>query len=135
MVIHATVEPTLEGSILILRERGLSYHYIVDRDGSAIQCVSPQDVAFHAGQSTGPQGAGVNEYSLGISLVNLNDGVDPFPPEQLSQLESLVTRLKKAFPSLRFIASHASISPGRKSDPAGFPLASFAETVGLSLWL
>jgi N-acetyl-anhydromuramyl-L-alanine amidase AmpD len=68
-------------------------------------------------------------------MVNLNDGKDPFPPVQVEMVQILIARLKKAFPELKFLASHASISPGRKSDPAGFPLAQLAEACGLSLWL
>lgn len=135
LVIHATVESSLTGSIDILRERGNSYHYLIDRDGTTVQCVSPREAAFHAGKSMGPQGEGVNEYSLSISMVNLNDGSDPFTTVQIETAQALVKRLKASFPELRFVTTHAAISPNRKDDPKGFPIQEFAEATGLTLWL
>lgn len=133
-MVHATVEPTLKGALAILRERGFSYHFLIDRDGSATQCVSPVDAAFHAGQSKGPQGAGVNEYSVGISFVNLNDGVDPFTSEQIQSAVFVAKKLKSAFPNLRYVTSHEAISPGRKDDPSGFPMQEFATLAELEVW-
>ena len=135
IVFHSTVENTLAGSISILRERGFSYHYLIDRDGLAIQCVSPVNAAFHAGQSKGPQGEGVNEYSISISFVNENDGKHPLTDQQMEMARFIATRLKLTFKELRYVSSHASISPGRKTDPAGFSIEKFAEAVGLEPWL
>jgi AmpD protein len=134
-VLHATVEPTLKGSVSILRERGFSYHFLIDRDGTSVQCVSPKDVAFHAGPSKGPQGEGVNEYSIGISFVNLNDGKDPFTEAQIAEAQFIVHRLKQNYKELKYITTHAAISPGRKDDPAGFPLEAFAMNCELRLWI
>ncbi len=135
IVFHATVEPTLKSSLSILRERGFSYHYLVDKDGKGIQCVAPTNVAFHAGNSVGPQGEGVNEYSIGISLVNLNNGIDPFTKAQMETAALIITKLKARFPNIRFVTTHAAISPGRKSDPDGFEIKVIAEATGLSVWL
>jgi N-acetyl-anhydromuramyl-L-alanine amidase AmpD len=125
----------MRGSIDILRLRGYSYHYLIDKNGDIIQCVSPAHVAFHAGTSDGPQGSGVNEYSIGVSLVNRNDGTDPFATEQIQAATELLAKLKSKFPNLKFVTTHAAISPGRKNDPTGFPLEQFASEVGLSVWL
>ena len=106
----------------------------MDKDGASVQCVSPVDVAFHAGQSKGPQGPGVNEYSIGISFVNRNDGVDPFPKEQFDRAVYIAKRLKSVFPNLKYLASHAAISAGRKDDPNGVPLKEFGEAIELEVW-
>jgi N-acetyl-anhydromuramyl-L-alanine amidase AmpD len=135
IVLHATVEPTLQGSLNILRERGFSYHYLIDRDGSVSECVAPNRVAYHAGTSSGPQGEGVNEYSIGISFVNENDGAAPFGENQIQGAIRLVIDLQKRFEPLKWLTTHAAISPGRKNDPVGFPLEEFAGAVGLSVWL
>ncbi|MBC8065482.1 MAG: N-acetylmuramoyl-L-alanine amidase [Chlorobia bacterium] len=129
------MESTLTGSISILRERGFSYHYLIDRDGTAIQCVSPVNAAFHAGQSKGPQGEGVNEYSISISFVNKNDGTDPITAQQIDMASFIAKRLKLTFKDLRFVTSHAMISPGRKTDPAGFSIEEFSAAAGLEAWL
>ena len=135
IVLHATVEPTLQGSLDILRERGFSYHFLIDRNGDIAECVDPIRVAYHAGTSKGPQGEGVNEYSIGISFVNENDGSTPFEPAQIAGATRLVTDLRSRFNSLKWLTTHAAISPGRKNDPVGFPLEEFASAVGLSVWL
>lgn len=135
IVCHATVEPTLAGSVTILRERGNSYHYLIDRDGTTVQCVSPVQAAFHAGKSKGPQGEGVNEYSIGISFVNENIREKPIEKVQLDTAKELIKRLKGKFPHLKFITTHAAISPGRKDDPIDFPIQELAEATNLHVWL
>jgi AmpD protein len=135
VVCHATVEPTLAGSISVLRERGNSYHYLIDRDGTTIQCVSPVQAAFHAGKSRGPQGEGVNEYSIGISFVNENVPDKPIAQIQLDTAIELIKKLRLKFTGLKFITTHAAISPGRKDDPINFPVRELAEATDLHVWL
>lgn len=93
------------------------------------------NAAFHAGQSKGPQGDGVNEYSISVSFVNKNDGTDPITDQQIEKANFIANRLKLTFKDLRYVTSHAMISPGRKTDPAGFSVEEFARAVGLEAWL
>ena len=64
---------------------------------------------------------GVNDFSIGIELVNLNDGLDPFPGEQLQAMRGLVKGITSRHP-IRYIVTHYEVAdpPGRKSDPVGF---------------
>ena len=64
---------------------------------------------------------GVNDFSIGIELVNLNDGEDPFPQDQIQALRRLLTAIIARHP-IRHIVTHFECAdpPGRKSDPAGF---------------
>jgi N-acetylmuramoyl-L-alanine amidase len=132
VVLHATAVDSVTETLWVLRDRGLSYHFLIDRDGTVLQLVNPAEVAFHCGESLGPEGPAVNEYSLGISLVNLNDGVDPYPAEQRAALVALIQGL--SLDSLRSLTTHAVIAPTRKTDPFGFDAATVAEEVGLSFW-
>lgn len=134
LVLHATATGTLKDALEILRLRSISYHAIVDHDGSAVQCVPFDRVAFHAGESFGPQGEGVNEYSVGLAMVNWNDGDEPYPPEQVDALVELALAAKKAVPTLKYVTTHAAIAPKRKTDPVGFDVESFAKRVGLEVW-
>jgi N-acetylmuramoyl-L-alanine amidase len=134
ILLHATATPSLQTALDVLRERELSYHFLIDKDGSVLQCVPTDKVAFHAGESVGPDGPGVNEYSIGVSLVNLNDGDEPYTAQQIQATEALVRHLVPAFPTLRFLTTHAIVSPGRKSDPVGYPVAALAQATGLELW-
>jgi len=64
---------------------------------------------------------GVNDFSIGIELVNLNDGVDPFPEAQIQAMRDLVKAIISRHP-IQNIVTHYQCAdpPGRKSDPAGF---------------
>lgn len=100
---------------------GVSAHYTIDRDGSVYQHVDETEKAFHAGVSEMPDGrSGVNDFSIGIELVNLNDGIEPYPDEQMESLMCLVDDICTR-QSISHVVSHAEIArpKGRKSDPRG----------------
>jgi N-acetyl-anhydromuramyl-L-alanine amidase AmpD len=125
IVIHATVEPTLEGTVAHFLRPGskVSAHFTIGKDGSIVQQVSTFDRAWHAGHSRDVEGREkVNIFSIGIELVNLDDGVDPYPELQLEALENIITVLQRRYP-IRYITSHEFIAQpsGRKNDPKGFP--------------
>jgi N-acetyl-anhydromuramyl-L-alanine amidase AmpD len=63
----------------------------------------------------------VNDFSIGIELVNLNDGADPFPEQQLAALRELLKEIIARHP-IRHIVAHyeVAVPEGRKSDPVGF---------------
>ena len=133
VVLHATAGSSLSGALSALKARELSYHYLIEKDGTVTKCVPYQRVAFHAGDSVGPNGPGVNSYSVGISFVNLNDGNDPYTAKQWEAARNLVYDLKGVLP-LEWVTSHARISPGRKTDPRGFNLPMFAREVQLAMF-
>src|SRR5262245_1130259 len=93
IVLHATAGGTAKSSIEHLRGVGLSYHYIIARDGRdsakfeshdgsdpiVFGCVADGDHAFHVG-STIPvpnTGGGINKNSIGISLANIQRTSNP----------------------------------------------------------
>jgi N-acetyl-anhydromuramyl-L-alanine amidase AmpD len=137
VVLHATAGSTFAGALSALKARELSYHYVIEdqreSDGLVRKCVPYGRVAFHAGKSEGPHGANVNSYSVGISFVNLNDGLDGYSLKQYAACLELIQSLKTALP-LKYITTHAFISPGRKTDPREFPIEQMAHDCGLELW-
>lgn len=125
IVIHATVIPTTELTALAFFRKSseVSSHYVIGKDGSIVQTVSTYSRAWHAGKSRDWRGReAVNDFSIGIELVNLNDGKDPFPDAQIQALHSLIEVLERVHP-IRYLTSHEYIAvpPGRKTDPKGFP--------------
>lgn len=125
VVVHATVIPTLEETVAAFCrvKSQVSAHFTIGKDGSIVQNVSTFERAWHAGVSKDKEGrANVNDFSIGIELVNLNDGKDPYPEKQILALRYLIGALKRRFP-LKYITSHEYIAVphGRKTDPAGFP--------------
>jgi N-acetylmuramoyl-L-alanine amidase len=124
IVLHATVLNTLHEVVdkFADPESQVSAHYTIDRDGTVVQHVAEDQRAWHAGQSKMKDGrSGVNDFSIGIELVNLNDGIDPYPDVQIQSMRSLVKAIISRHP-IRHIVTHYECAdpPGRKSDPAGF---------------
>jgi len=124
VVLHATVLDSLDE---VIRHFGnpssrVSAHYTIGRDGTIVSHVAESRRAWHAGQSSLKDGrTGVNDFSIGIELVNRNDGVDPYPDAQIRSLRRLLQMISSRH-DIRHIVAHyeCAVPPGRKSDPAGF---------------
>src|SRR5688572_26694809 len=131
VVLHATVLDTLDEVVARFcePESKVSAHYTIDRDGTIASHVPEDKRAWHAGQSRMKDGRGsVNDFSIGIEMVNLNDGIDPFPEPQINALRLLLISLQARHPIVH-VVTHRDCAepPGRKSDPAGFDLALIAD--------
>jgi N-acetylmuramoyl-L-alanine amidase len=136
VVVHSTVINTLAGTERAFwddKERRVSAHYVVDRDGTTIQMVDERRTAWHAGVSELDGRTGVNDFSVGIELVNLNDGKDPYPEAQYQAVKRIIQDLRSRWkvPDSH-IVSHAAIARpvGRKSDPVGFDFAKLLKLLG-----
>jgi N-acetylmuramoyl-L-alanine amidase len=124
VVLHATVLNTLDDVAAHFGnpDTRVSAHYTIDRDGTVVSHVPEENRAWHAGQSRMQDGrTSVNDFSIGIELVNLNDGEDPFPELQIQAMRNLVRGIAMRHP-IRHIVTHYECAdpPGRKSDPNGF---------------
>jgi N-acetylmuramoyl-L-alanine amidase len=124
VVLHATVLNTLDDVVAHFSnpDTQVSAHYTIDRDGSIVAHVPEDKRAWHAGASKMKDGrTGVNDFSIGIELVNLNDGLDPFPEEQIQAMRNLVRSIMARHPIRHIITHYECAEPfGRKSDPVGF---------------
>lgn len=125
VVVHSTVIETLERTTVAFQrtESQVSAHFTIGRDGSIVQNVSTFDRAWHAGVSTDASGrSNLNHYSIGIELVNLNDGKQEYPDAQIQALCGIIAEMKRRFP-IKQIVSHEFIADpsGRKNDPKNFP--------------
>jgi N-acetylmuramoyl-L-alanine amidase len=127
IVVHATVLNTLDEVVQHFADSAnkVSSHYTIDRDGTVVSHVPEDKRAWHAGASKMNDGrTGVNDFSIGIELINLNDGTDPFPETQIQALRELVGEIVSRHPITHIIAHYECAEPpGRKSDPAGLDLA------------
>ena len=88
----------------------VSSHFLIRRDGELVQFVPLERRAWHAGASAWRGRSRCNDFSVGIEL----EGTDDSPFEE-AQYAALVPLLKKL--SLRQLAAHSDIAPGRKTDP------------------
>jgi N-acetylmuramoyl-L-alanine amidase len=124
VVIHATVLNSIHEVIehFSNSQTQVSSHYTIDRDGTVISHVSEDKRAWHAGLSRMKDGRrNVNDFSIGVELVNRNDGSDPYPERQILAMRHLLKTIIARHP-IRHIVPHYACAepPGRKSDPIGF---------------
>lgn len=89
-------------------------HFLVRRDGELVQFVPVHRRAWHAGTSCWRGRPRCNDFSIGIELEGVDDGV--FRSAQYARLAALLRTLRGVFP-LREIAGHSDIAPVRKTDP------------------
>ena len=127
IVIHSTASSTLEGVVSWFNDPAvqLSSHYTIGKDGRIVQHVRDEDRAWHAGKSEWKGVPGVNDYGLGIELVNLNDGSDPYPEAQHQANALLCAYLcRKHSIKPEDIVGHVDVAvpAGRKSDPRGYDM-------------
>ena len=75
----------------------VSCHYLISRNGRIIQMVKEKNIAWHAGKSKWKQFKNLNNYSIGIELVNKGHqfGYQNFSNQQISSLIKLCKNLKK----------------------------------------
>jgi hypothetical protein len=100
------------------KEYGVAPHYLIDRQGKIYLLVEEKNIAYHAGQSSVPDGRSqVNNFSLGIEMMNTQE--DNYTAQQYAALNSLLAKIKSDY-SIKYTLGHNDISPGRKTDPWNF---------------
>lgn len=147
LVIHFTGGASAKSSIEALRERKLSAHFVIDRDGTIYQCRPCDRTASHAGSSqwTCPNSRAtfhaLNTCSIGIELANAGDNAEV--AAKWSDLPRVKLRHKNGGPlaeweqypkvqlaaceslakvlvdryNLDDVVGHDDIAPNRKNDP------------------
>jgi N-acetylmuramoyl-L-alanine amidase len=147
IVLHwtATVEVKKAINWLCDSRSEASAHFIVDTDGRLHQLVPLNSIAWHAGKSEFAGRQHCNHFSIGIEIVNAGEvyagpgaifkswsgeAIPPFSvvsrgdkwfdryePAQIQAVQYLLLWLKSELPSLKHVAGHSEVSPGRKIDP------------------
>lgn len=130
LVIHYTavdLERTLE--IFADPARKAAAHLVIDRDGAIYECVPCWEGvalrAWHAGRSAWSTGVDrwetLNDWSIGIELVNYNGNVIDFTQAQYETLAHVIGHLARNYPALQAAESllgHEQIAGFRgKADP------------------
>lgn len=143
IVLHHTASSTTTSCVRWFEnpEARASSHYVVGKDGSIIQMVNTFYRAWHAGVSKDHQGReNVNNFSVGIEIVNKGDGVEPYPAAQVLAVRLLVGYLARHHfrGQIRTVISHEYIAQplGRKNDPILYPwdsLYGVADELGFQL--
>lgn len=135
VIIHHTAQNSCEQTLrtFTLPRTQVSAHYVICRDGKIHHMLNDYLRAWHAGSGSWGNDKDVNSSSIGIELDN--NGFEPFSPEQIGSLITLLDTLKQKhrIPAANFIG-HADIAPTRKNDPnVLFPWELLAKN-GFGLW-
>lgn len=142
VIVHYTAGSSFGGAKETLTARDENYvsaHVIIGRDGTCVQCVRLDTIAYHAGESSWKGYRRLNSASIGIELVNpgyvrpgfpawpsvpaFHKSGGPkrlwytYPDEQISALNDVLQALYSAFGSITEAIGHDDVSPGRKLDP------------------
>ncbi len=115
----------------------VSCHYLIGRKGNITQIVKEENVAWHAGKSRWKKFKNLNNYSIGIELVNKGHqfGYQNFSKKQISSLINLCKKIKKKYliKKENFLG-HSDIAPLRKVDPGEkFPWEKLSE-LNIGTW-
>lgn len=134
IVVHADAGKKAAGTVSWIEddESDVSYHSFVERDGDLHRLVEPERRAWHAGKSSFRGRSDVNDFSLGLSFANRNDGVEEYTDLQYAIGAAEAATWMRRYPGITMdrITTHAEIAPGRKTDPGPrFDMARFKELV------
>ncbi len=138
LVIHSTANSRLQGVVDWFNNPNakVSAHYTIGKDGKIVQHVKDSDRAWHAGRSIWKGRNSCNDYTIGIELVNLNNGQDPYPEAQHQANVALCAYLRRRYNiKAGDITGHLNVAipPGRKSDPRGYDLNRLRREVSAAL--
>lgn len=139
IVLHADAASAAASSIAWIMNptSQVSYHAILERNGDVTQLVPDERRAWHAGKSSWAGLANCNDYAIGVSFSNRNDGLEPFDPRAIRVGVDLVAGYCRRWSiGLDGITTHEAVGRpmGRKTDPGPlFPLAAFITAVRASL--
>lgn len=123
IVLHYTGMVSMEAAINRMRnpDYEVSSHYCVDTNGDIIQLVEDKYKAWHSGTSNWRGFDNLNDYSIGIEIVNKGHefGYEEFPEEQIDAVIKLCKKIIAEHPDIdqRNIVGHSDIAPTRKEDP------------------
>ena len=104
-----------------LRNYRVSAHLLIERTGAVTQFVPFNKRAWHAGESEWQGRKDCNDFSIGIELEGIDDGL--FEDAQYDVLTNTLVALLRRYPTLSLgnVVGHSEIASGRKTDPgSGF---------------
>lgn len=138
IVLHADASAKARASIdwIERSEARVSYHTLIDRNGTVYTFVPLARRAWHAGVSSFMGRPNCNDYSIGVSFANRNDGKELITEAQLSVGAAVCASYMRLYPAITLdrITTHAIVSPGRKTDPCPpFDMEAFRELVAAEL--
>ena len=93
-IMHHTGGRGLEATVRTLQNRGLSYHYLIDRDGKIVQTLPDNLVAWHA-HPNDKKPSLTNSNTIGIATIAKDDS--DLTPEQITSAVTLEDALARKY--------------------------------------
>ena len=94
----------------------VSYHYLINTDGTGTQFVKPTERTWHAGVSSFKGRRNCNDFMIGISVSGDTTNRE-LTKQEIETVGNLCIDLMKKYNfGVDSITTHAEISPGRKND-------------------
>ncbi len=139
LIVHSTHISFQESlDTLCSAKKKVSSHYLINQDGKVYQLVDDHKRAWHAGISHWHGRAHINNYSIGIELVDTTDHnvrLKSFSKVQLQAMVKLSKSLmEKHLIPQRYILAHSDVSPNRKADPSEYFDWKFLAQHGIGLY-
>lgn len=97
-------------------ESKVSYHCLIDLDGTRCTLVPETEVAWHAGASRFMGRERCNDFLLGVSFAGDTDLAPLTPAQVASAIEWLGARWEPLGWDLGRMTDHRQVAPGRKRD-------------------
>lgn len=111
----------------------VSAHYLIGRDGAAVQLVPEEMRAWHAGAGSWGGMDDINSRSIGIEIDNPGDA--PFPAPAMTALEGILAGVLERWEiPAKGVIAHSDMAPGRKTDPGGRFDWRALSLLGLAVW-
>ncbi len=122
LVLHYTGMVSADAALARMTDPAakVSAHWCIGEDGTLWRMVPEERRAWHAGVSNWRGRRAVNDFSIGIELVNPGHehGYRPFPEAQMDTLLDLARAVVARHPiDLRNVVAHSDIAPTRRQDP------------------
>ncbi|MDD9992336.1 MAG: N-acetylmuramoyl-L-alanine amidase [Rhodospirillales bacterium] len=139
LVLHYTGMVSAEAALARMTDAParVSAHWCIGEDGTLWRLVPEERRAWHAGVSEWRGRRSVNDFSIGIELVNPGHehGYRPFPQAQMDALLDLARAIVARHPiDPRNVVAHSDIAPTRRQDPGElFDWARLARA-GIGVW-
>lgn len=114
IILHHTGGSTFESAYNTLIKRGLSVHYVVDRDGTVHSLVDEDRTTYHA--------RGWNARSIGIEIVNTGNADMRYTDAQYNSINALIQDIASRWPGIEgdneHVIGHYQASEIGKWDPS-----------------
>ena len=134
VITYTSTEGDINKAVTTMFERGTSIHYTIKLDGFQDQHHSESQKTFYAGASHWHGKYGVNDYGIGIMLVN--DAKSPFTDPQISKLIDTINDIQVRHNSTMDVVGLGEVNKAHIAPGIFFPWDKLAQAgIGKSITL